>query len=87
IAFPVYWRFDDNTSTSQLLLNTFYQEQKLRSGTKWQFHFFPAFSFGETPDGHWWKILYGLAGYKRQGDLTEFRAVWIPFRTSGKADR
>jgi len=86
IAFPVYWRFDDGNSVSQLLLNTYYQERKLRTGLDWQFHFFPAFSYGETPDGHWWKVLYGLAGYTRRGEMAKFYAAWIPFQLSGEDD-
>jgi hypothetical protein len=86
VAFPVFWRFDDGNSVSQLLLNTYYQERKLRTGLDWQFHFFPAFSYGETPDGHWWKVLYGLAGYTRRGDMTKFHAAWIPFLLSGEDD-
>ena len=86
VAFPVYWRFDDNVSTMQVLLNTYYRERKLRSGNDWQFHFFPAFSFGETPNGHYWKILYGLAGYTRQGSMTKIHAAWIPIRVSGEED-
>ena len=83
VAFPLFWRFDDNNSTSQLLLNAYYHERKLRSGNNWQFHFFPAFSVGETPNGHWWKILYGLAGYERRGDTTMIRAAWVPITISG----
>ena len=86
VAFPVYWRFDDQNSVSQLLLNTYYHERKLRTGLDWEFHFFPAFSYGETPDGHWWKVLYGLAGYTRRGELSKFYAAWIPFVLSGEDD-
>jgi hypothetical protein len=27
-------------------------------------------SYGETPNGHWWNVLYGLAGYTREGTAT-----------------
>ncbi|HNZ23191.1 MAG TPA: hypothetical protein PKL24_13685 [Polyangiaceae bacterium] len=86
VAFPVFWRFDDGNSVSQLLLNTYYQERKLRTGLDWQFHFFPAFSYGETPDGHWWKVMYGLAGYTRRGEMAKIYAAWIPFLLSGDDD-
>lgn len=79
VAFPVYWRFSDRNSVSQLLLNTYYHERKLGGGRlDWEFHFFPAFSYGETPDGHWWNVLYGLAGYTRRGPSATVRALWIP---------
>ena len=82
VAFPLYWRFSDDTSVSQLLGNTYYHERRVGSALDWEFHFFPAFSYGETPDGHWWNILYGLAGYTRRGPLTKVRALWIPITTS-----
>lgn len=80
VAFPFYWRFADRESVSQVLLNTYYHEKK--RGSDWQFHFFPAFSFGETPNGHFWNVLYGLAGYSREGTATKVRAMWIPFEIS-----
>jgi hypothetical protein len=82
IAFPIYWRFADDTSVSQLLGNTYYHERRLGTGLDWEFHFFPAFSYGETPDGHWWNILFGLAGYTRRGPMTKARALWIPITLS-----
>jgi len=59
VAFPFYWRFADTTSVSQLLGNTYYHERKVGSSRDWELHIFPAFSYGETPDGHWWNVLYG----------------------------
>ena len=53
-------------------------------GTDWEFHFFPAFSFGHSPTGHWWNVLYGLAGYTRRGNLVKVRALWIPITLSGE---
>jgi len=82
VAFPLYWRFSDDTSVSQLLGNMYYHERRVGSALDWEFHFFPAFSYGETPDGHWWNILFGLAGYTRRGPLTKVRALWIPITTS-----
>lgn len=79
VAFPLFWRFDDGDVVSQLLGNVYYHERKLRQGLDWEIHIFPAFSYGETPDGHWWKLLYGLAGYTRKGAMTKMYAAWIPF--------
>jgi hypothetical protein len=87
VVFPVYWRFDDGNTVSQLVLNTYYHERKLDRGLDWEFHFFPAFAYGETPDGHWWKLLYGLAGYTRKGAMTKMYAGWIPFVMSGEERR
>ena len=83
VAFPFFYRFSDTTSVSQLVGNVFYHDRKLSNGLDWEFHFFPAFSYGETPDGHWWNILYGLAGYTRKGRMTEMRTLWIPITLSG----
>lgn len=82
VAFPLYWRFADERGTSQLVLNTYYSEKKLRSGLDWQFHFFPLFSYGQTPNGHWWNVLYGLTGYSRQGAEAKMKLFWIPITLS-----
>lgn len=86
VAFPIFWRFDNGQRVTQLFLNTYYQERKLKNGTDWQFHFFPLFSFGDTPEGHWWRVLLGLAGYTREGSMTKIHAAWIPIElTSASA--
>jgi hypothetical protein len=86
IGFPVFWRFADRHSVSQLVGNVYYHERQLRNGLDWQIHIFPVFSYGETPDGHWWNVLYGLAGYTRRGDFTQMRTLWIPITLSGKSN-
>jgi hypothetical protein len=83
VAFPFYWRFSDDREVSQLIGNVYYHETKVTGGKDWQIHVFPAFSYGETPDGHWWNILYGLAGYTRRGSMSQVRTLWIPITTSG----
>jgi hypothetical protein len=87
VVLPFFWRFADEDGVSQLVGNTFYRERRLSSGLDWQFHFFPAFSYGETPDGHWWNVLYGLAGYTREGPTTKMRALWIPITLSSGPDQ
>jgi hypothetical protein len=84
VGFPIFWRFSDRTQVSQLVLNFYYHERKLRNGLDWQIHAFPLFSYGETPDGHWWNILFGLAGYTRRGEMTKMRTLWIPITLSGE---
>jgi hypothetical protein len=84
-GFPFYWRFADKDSVSQLVVNTYYREKQIKDGRMWQFHFFPFFSYGETPDGHWWNLLYGLAGYTRRGDLVKVRTLWVPITVSSPA--
>lgn len=85
VGFPFYWRFSDRQEVSQLVGNVYYREKKLKSGLDWEFHLFPLFTYGETPDGHWWNVLYGLAGYTRQGELTKMRTFWIPITLSEPA--
>jgi hypothetical protein len=82
IGFPLYWRFAQENSVSQLIGNVYYSEQKGRQGVDWQVHIFPLLSFGETPDGHFWNVLYGLAGYERRGSMTKLRTFWIPITLS-----
>jgi hypothetical protein len=84
VAFPFYWRFQEEKELSQLVGNVYYHEAKLSTGTDWEIHIFPAFSYGETPDGHWWNVLYGLAGYTRRGSLVKVRTLWIPITVSGE---
>ncbi len=78
IAFPLYWRFSDRQSVTQLVGNVYYREERKSTGTDWEVHIFPALSYGETPDGHWWNLLFGLAGYTHRGSMTKMRALWIP---------
>ncbi len=82
VAFPFYWRFAKRDSLSQLIGNVYYSERQYKNGLDWQLHFFPLFSYGETPDGHWWNLLFGLAGYTRQGTATKVRALWVPIELS-----
>jgi hypothetical protein len=82
VAFPAYWRFSTEETVSQLTGNVFYREQKVTHGLDWEIHIFPAFSYGETPDGHWWNLLYGLGGYTRRGTRVQVRTLWIPITVS-----
>jgi hypothetical protein len=87
VAFPVFWRFSTEKEVSQLVGNVYYHEQKLSSGgSDWEVHVFPAFSYGETPDGHWWNVLYGLAGYTKRGSTVKVRTLWIPITVSGNGN-
>ena len=83
IALPVFFRFADDNTISQLALNTYYHERKLaNNGKEWEFHFFPLFSYGASPTGHWWNVLYGLAGYTQEGTMSKMRALYIPIKLS-----
>jgi hypothetical protein len=82
VLLPAFFRFADDTSVSQLALNTYYHEHKVKGGTEWEFHFFPVFSYGQSPQGHWWNVLYGLAGYTKNGTASKMRALFLPIQLS-----
>lgn len=82
VILPFFVRSADETAVSQLVLNTYYHEKKVMGGKDWEVHFFPFFSYGETPQGHWWNVLYGLAGYTREGTASKMRTLYIPITLS-----
>jgi hypothetical protein len=84
VAFPVYWRFADDREVTQVIGNVYYNEKKVTGGSDWQIHIFPAFSYGQTPTGHWWNLFYGLAGYTRRGSFTQVRTFWLPITLTGQ---
>jgi hypothetical protein len=85
VGFPVYWRFADTTAgtLTQVTANTLYRERRVPGGTDWQFHLLPLFSYGQSPSGYWWNVLFGLAGYDRDGATSKIKAFWIPITVSG----
>jgi hypothetical protein len=87
VGFPVYWRFADTSDDSviQVAGNTLYMQKRVAGGTDWQFHLIPLFSYGENPNGYFWNVLFGLAGYSRTATTSEVRAFWIPFDSGGGA--
>ena len=85
VGFPVYWRFADGQDDSvvQVAANTLYIQKRVVGGRDWQFHLLPLFSYGESPTGYFWNLLFGLAGYTRDGATAKVRALWIPFDVGG----
>jgi hypothetical protein len=84
VVAPIFWRFANDKSISQLVGNVYYHETRKSTGNDWEVHVFPAFSYGKTPNGHWWNLLYGLAGYTHRGNTVQVRALWIPITLSGE---
>ncbi len=84
IGFPIYWRFADTTegTVTQVAANTLYRERRVPGGTDWQFHLLPLFSYGQSPTGYWWNLLFGLAGFDRDGPTTKIKAFWLPITVS-----
>jgi hypothetical protein len=82
VGFPLFWRFADDDGVSELVGNVYYHEKKVAHGLDWEVHLFPLLSYGETPNGHWWNVLFGLAGYTRRGEMVKVRTLWIPITVS-----
>lgn len=84
IGFPLYWRFADavDGTVTQVAANTLYRERKVTGGTDWQFHVLPLFSYGQNPTGYWWNVLFGLAGYDKDGPAKTIKALWLPIPIS-----
>lgn len=82
VGLPLYFRFTKPETTTQVIGNLYYHERRYKNGTDWQFHILPLFSYGETPDGHFWNVLFGLTGYTRAGTRSTARALWIPIQLS-----
>lgn len=71
----------------QVAANTLYMQKRVAGGTDWQFHLLPLFSYGEHPDGYFWNVLFGLAGYSRDGAHSQVRALWVPLNFGAAAPR
>jgi hypothetical protein len=84
VGFPVYWRFADSEAgtVTQVAANTLYLEKRVPGGREWSFHLLPLFSYGENPQGYFWNILFGLAGYERAGSYGRVKAFWLPITVS-----
>jgi hypothetical protein len=89
IGFPVYWRFADTTdgSLTQVSANTLYREKPAVGGKAWEFHLLPLFSYGQSPAGAWWNVLFGLAGYDHDGPITKIKTFWIPITVSDQTPK
>jgi len=85
VGFPLYWRFADSAaeSVTQVALNTLYRQKRVSGGLDWQFHILPLLSYGGSPEGSWWNVLFGLAGYERSGPTTTIKAFWLPITVAG----
>ncbi len=78
----LYGRFRGKDSLTHVVANTYYHERRYKNGKEWEFHLLPLLSFGQNPNGHFWNLLYGLAGYTRQGSASTIRALWMPIELS-----
>lgn len=82
IGLPFYFRSSDLDSVMQVIGPVYYSERRYKNGLDWQIHLLPLFSYGQTPDGHFWNVLFGLTGYTRAGSSSTLRALWVPIQLS-----
>lgn len=82
VGLPFFARVNTLDTTHQVIGNTYYSERRYKNGTDWEFHVLPFFSYGQSPRGHFWNVLFGLSGYTRDGTSSEIRALWIPIELS-----
>ncbi len=82
LGLPLYARITDLDTVTQVTGPIYYRERRYKNGLDWQIHLLPLLSYGETPDGHWWNILFGFTGYSRSGTKSQMRALWIPIPLS-----
>ena len=85
IGAPLYFRIADTADDSvvQVAANTLYMQKHVAGGTDWQFHVLPIFSYGESPNGYFWNVLFGLTGFQREGSYARIKAFWLPIQVSG----
>ena len=85
MGFPLFWRFADTSDDSvvQVAANTLYLQKKVPGGLDWSFHILPLFSYGQSPTGYFWNVLFGLAGYRRTAEAAYVNALWIPIKVAG----
>ncbi len=85
IGFPLFWRLSDTSddSITEIAANTLYRQKRVPGGIDWEFHLLPLFSYGANPQGYWWNVLFGLAGYDQEGSYARIRAFWLPITVSG----
>ncbi len=82
IGFPLYWRFADhkNDAVVEVAANTLYTQKRTSEGMNWSFHVLPFFSYGESPAGYFWNVLFGLAGYEKTAQARYVKALWFPIK-------
>ena len=73
VVFPLFWRFADRQTSMLVGKPTRIETRRRWDGLAVSF-LSPVFLWG-TPRGHWWNVLYGLAGYTREGTMAKMRLV------------
>lgn len=79
----LFVRAKGRDTLTQLVGPVLYRERQYSNGKEWQIHLLPLMSFGQTPNGHFWNLLFGLAGFEREGPSTKAKVLWLPIPLSG----
>jgi hypothetical protein len=82
VAFPLFWRFAKPDTTTTVVGNVLHREKRYPTGKEWEFHILPLFSYGKSPDGHFWNVLFGLTGYSQKGSASTMRFMYLPIELS-----
>lgn len=78
----LFVRAKGRDTLTQLVGPVLYRERKYSNGKEWQVHLLPFMSYGQTPNGHFWNLLFGLAGFEREGPNTTAKVLWLPIPLS-----
>lgn len=78
----LYVRHRTADTLTHVFGNVYYKQRDYKNGREWQIHLLPLLSYGHKPNGYFWNVLFGLAGYTREGPMTKVRALWIPITLS-----
>jgi hypothetical protein len=89
VAFPLYWRLADHKDDSvvEVVGNALYTQKRTKEGLNWSFHFLPFFSYGESPQGYFWNVLLGLAGFEKTATANYVKALWFPIKVADHAQK
>lgn len=78
---PLFFRNRNSQSTMTGFLNFVWHSGQIKGNRFWTFRMYPLLSFGHppAPEGAYWSVLGGLAGWRRQGRTKQLKVFWIPF--------
>jgi hypothetical protein len=78
VIFPFYANVGDRHGyTRWALPNIFWWQHGSGDTLSWGYDIAPFFQYGEPRRGdHYWSVLYGLAGYRKQGNYEQTRVFW-----------
>jgi len=78
---PLFWSHKRENRKMTGVLNVVVHSGKIKKNPFWTFQLFPLLGFGHppAPEGAYWSVLGGLAGWRRQGRTKQLKILWMPF--------